>query len=1121
MRQHPLIIPIAAQALVVPKENLIKKVDLKNRLDSGENILGEEIQFDLENCFNEPSHFRKGIHIHWNIPKALKHGITQENDSIDFPAVPNRWLVVRISMQDDTALKYKSWIVQSDVIDDEANPNYAQLNEAASKIEYIKIGKKSPAIENISEGAIKKLTALSPINPYFSNIFDECEDVFGIHDDMTDSHGDEIVFDQHARFTYMILGCFDDEKYDPLAHNDLDSLRGFITNTWYNNDNQTKLDFTKYDGSFFHTNIFDVKWEENTKGGVHQGTVHIAVGNNTAEAWSALLVNLQKNNTPESIEDYITALQNKLMDDTSELGMSDLNLFRLENHSKTFTPKQNEFLWELKNIDQQKSMPDVQKGITRHDPIKETPYFPDDQVLVDQLKALNEDQGLLNRKSAELKSLQQLYYFKWYQNVKENKLIKKHDALLGNIEEIKSQLNTLAQSIAGQASNINQYLQQKFVKPDPTDNTNQPIYELIKISDEPYWEPNDPTVLFHGDGLGDVNHFHLDITDRLPCRQLTEILPALSVTFNNAAQEDETIRIEGSEINLSGLDLGTNSIFSNDAVPLLIREAILLSGNFYTYLRKFRQDQNINLTQDQIIRAQKAVIQNNLKLVKPGHQQAWEPLFLLWKVIFKTKHSDTKQITCQGFTPITPGARQSIMEYSESTASKYNKMLGQALSGFNKQLLAQLPSLQLPPVDYKHDALEMVTSLDTIDHDLINIIGQDGAYQLAPALHEGTSDAFNPLRQGVLEMINLSLIDTFGQIKTLENIQNPSEMFVSSAFSPNGQKIIPAPRIIQPSRLLWNWINPQNKKIYQDSAAVDHPIIGWIVPGFMEKQLLIYNEAGQEIMGLRYSELSQKMEEFYPLDAEINIEDLEQQRKSKINDTLRKVMDSLDVKSFLDQCENVKNLHDGSGHIQEYNPVHLLYGKPIAIARATLILETLGPVLHNPQNQFDNSYLSSFTMPVSLVNIENNNSGLVGYFLDNDYNNFTFADGKQKPIDININNPISLTIMVMSGTSFVLDSAGWLPYKSINLFSNTVDELTKDLNIRFLVSPVLSGVNEKQMITPNFGSNDWEWMHRSNVTTWQKPESIQAHNQENHHFAPVHVKEGWIRMQYLTQHKNN
>src|SRR5205085_1429403 len=59
-----------------------------------------------------------GIYLMWTLPEALRHGTQQADGTLDFPFVPNRWLVVRLFRPRGGAAvatpQAQSWVIESD-----------------------------------------------------------------------------------------------------------------------------------------------------------------------------------------------------------------------------------------------------------------------------------------------------------------------------------------------------------------------------------------------------------------------------------------------------------------------------------------------------------------------------------------------------------------------------------------------------------------------------------------------------------------------------------------------------------------------------------------------------------------------------------------------------------------------------------------------------------------------------------------------------------------------------------------------------------------------------------------------------------------------------------------------
>ncbi len=60
---------------------------------------------------NQNFTLEKGIHLHWDLPEALK---TAGSDNTKFPAVPNRWLITRKNIKHVKI--EKQWVLESDNI---------------------------------------------------------------------------------------------------------------------------------------------------------------------------------------------------------------------------------------------------------------------------------------------------------------------------------------------------------------------------------------------------------------------------------------------------------------------------------------------------------------------------------------------------------------------------------------------------------------------------------------------------------------------------------------------------------------------------------------------------------------------------------------------------------------------------------------------------------------------------------------------------------------------------------------------------------------------------------------------------------------------------------------------
>src|SRR5882672_3834784 len=127
MPQPSLIVPMSVEALCVNATAETTGVhfvgaaanfhELPVRSPDGQYLLGEPYLGQSISKFPAQT-LEPGVHLHWALPDALTHGADSDGRGIALPAVPNRWLVVRLHTrgkdQATAATELKAWIVESD-----------------------------------------------------------------------------------------------------------------------------------------------------------------------------------------------------------------------------------------------------------------------------------------------------------------------------------------------------------------------------------------------------------------------------------------------------------------------------------------------------------------------------------------------------------------------------------------------------------------------------------------------------------------------------------------------------------------------------------------------------------------------------------------------------------------------------------------------------------------------------------------------------------------------------------------------------------------------------------------------------------------------------------------------
>jgi hypothetical protein len=288
-----------------------------------------------------------GVHVHWALPDALTRGRKEDAAAaLEFPYVPNRWLVARFGTDDTGAAQpFQAWVVQSDVVTpvpsgtadantggsaflDPNNPSYMTTSandDTVIKVNQVKLGstvdiatwEQSPA-----PAGDPFLTAVGPGNPSFAAFMPFSQDVFAFVDTDLPAEGSGHTY----AFTYMVVGWFSDATT-------MDPLRGvttYIPDIWASEaawqaqtqaqrfetllaDARWSVSETVPDTppvtSLYHGTTIDVGWPVGAVGPnpIDPSKVTIAVGNTAADALAALIQDYaNKQGTP----DWKTAGQN-------------------------------------------------------------------------------------------------------------------------------------------------------------------------------------------------------------------------------------------------------------------------------------------------------------------------------------------------------------------------------------------------------------------------------------------------------------------------------------------------------------------------------------------------------------------------------------------------------------------------------------------------------------------------------------------------------------------------------------------------------------------------------------------------------------------------------------------
>lgn len=1177
MSNPKLLVPMYMEALAL-RSDKNDCVDLRPQWKRyKDSVLGNVLQPNS----NEFVKLEKGIHLHWSLPKALKHTFLKDGETT-FPYVPNRWMVVRIRTdQGIKEMPSRMWVIKSDennAIKNDKPANWVVLKD--NKFTFKNLGQAIEWTDKYDDKIAEPiLTGVGAADPYFSSFYPSSKNVFGFHDDMKD-------IDSDCTVTYVVTGWYNDPAQDPLSTLNFTAEPKTAEQIDKNQElewfkQQWKLNKGEYPNScLLHSSITNIKWNSRLKSGVPDGEVQVYAGNTAIESLSAQII--KSGNVEKSgVEELLNALQYQLLEDQeNEPGLASI---KKEIHKRGFSPKNRNVFWEITRVEaHDKHLEDKQE---------KRPHFPENNALLQDLKTLNEAQIGKNTIDHEILSLEQEYYFLWYKQA--NKTVKNYlipafdyensrKKILDKIVEAKVDRDFEIAAIKQHMKNLKLYKELSGANAE---------FELKEKQEDRFWEPNDPVLLFCGSGVGNVEKPVFQTANKeINCRIISEILTnlKLKVPYNGIFIP---VDISTKDFNISKINALDNAKIPFAELKALVYETLLLDPSLALDMalqayKKADLGEGKDKTSEIIIDFSKDVIKAQLNQEYDEHTvphesfaitkwtQAWTPLFMVWDVIYTPHDQDIKNmdllentkkwkledglyfknqsvkgtgqnIAIKGISPFSNSVSANLKRMvPDSISSKYGELnlIAQSLSGLHKYLLMQRPEIQLPPIKYDSDKFSNFKSDYIIDQDELKMIGENG-YLLGsnPGNINGIeADTFNPLRSGYLTIKNLSIVDVFGQSKKVIVNNDKANPKVICSVTLSGEEkdntIIPLPpRIIQPSRLQFNWLNSNDKIIYQDSGKMDNPVLGWLVPNYLDNSILVYDGNGNEVIMLQIvaditKEKGLKLVK-NPFPGKNVLPDLID------NPQLQKMLNSINSGSIASGIMDLAykiNLNITGGNALQNNTAALLCGQPLALVRCAVKLETLGLPYFNQRwdksGKEDTGNIETVKFALDLGNYTLEKDGLLGYFTDTESNSFyttikapDFKFSKSESFFKSNNalkmalnqEPLKLTLLMDPSAGIHL-STGILPTKFVELFNHNSGKLLSGLNISFMVAPFIADKVDPGIPIPSSVNAGWKWTHKSDVTTWQSDAAIaEGKNKQISGFKKQQVYEGWLRLNNL------
>ena len=874
-----------------------------------------------------------GIHLHWALPDGLTratHTATEQRPSDEghdgagaslaahedrmFPAVPNRWHVVRFR---DTGGRWqadKQWLVESDYLWDDNTKEAAasvsvpsrwsdegldeQKKQQKSKRPYRFMGRQKPwniPPDRVGDTYLNRpLTALGYGEPTFAAVYQNCQFVFGFHDDD--------VLGPREKRRYDVCGWYHDAAQDPLraAVNSMSDptarAKAVEARFGWRVADQKEIPAGTEIVCFVSMEI-----DGNRTSKSSSNEVELAVGNTGSEALSAYLAGtIDGGNRRETVEDQLESillvdgLAGKTLDLAARLADA--------RHEKGFVATFGGWIWMVKAEEPAVGTP--------HDAARapEAPLDPTLGVLLTELNGLEReyDEGLRTVEAARgqlfvdwCKYMRVVYpsdapwhlhetfdadRLRQFIEERETTLLTRQAAALGELwleydrdrdgnprnvtgakasPDASATTPTMAFALAEKikqalkyVADVNQERMKHQVKP----------FVLQRIPGPRFYRPTEPALLIQGEAVRATERHGQDGRDN-PDDMLECDLFATDVISRLRDQGDSTelwTLIDSLRTKKGGGDRIGFCRWQKPWHPILLEwevDLFPIDRSGHRGCDEYAEDHlerhyafaagAVELTTRQNV-AHDNESQNKKTYrgcsILTSHARHLHDDALRAYIVEHSKCSlaelDTDHKKVEAAYRDRPGVKRDdpvltafrALEVMAREAKEGKGLLSLALTGFNDALLGLHQSYQLPIEDPLGFACE-----------------QEFAERVALLVGSHNRNApddaggFDPIRGGHLVVKRLRLVDTFGQIMDLKFGEPHASCSLRANDGHRIKEIVLPPRFVQPARLNLRWLSTTDGKTETSALPTSTPICGWVVLDNLDRSLLVYDAGGRAL----------------------------------------------------------------------------------------------------------------------------------------------------------------------------------------------------------------------------------------------------------------------------------
>ncbi|ARZ72433.1 hypothetical protein SMD11_6857 [Streptomyces albireticuli] len=862
--QPPLIVPVQVDAFLV--NDRVRAIEPPGRWYADFEQLEDRQPPEPDPFDDAPGKPGLGVHVQWLLPDALRRGFQDGPAAkVEFPVVPNRWLVVRYSRPADRPEETPAaagWVVDSDFLDElDGTSAFLDPDPAADRPRPTLIGRAHDLADapwTEPEGRRKFLTAIGPGLPTFATYQPYNENVFSFHDRLTDLTGPALL-------GYAVIGWYSDPSWDILhapPEGDvralLDSLRWSTTGT---SAAPTR--------SFYAGTALGLHWDRagapplSAKPDIEVDKIDVAVGHIVTDAETAL--------HPAALDDPEASLlweafTYDLLDALDDGGETALDQ---ATRRTWFDAEHGGYSWRI--VDR--------PAVGTAWPAR-TPEQADEER--QWLAELNQVQEEHDAASRELAHLQRRLYGLWWLRGGSNRRPDGWDAAC-DAELDPRQEGTLARRVQQQLDTVfgTNGLRSRIPWGDTAGELAEAVQayaeerglapgrELQRCADPAFHSTPDPSLIVRGARLDRP----LTDEDALPCRA-----PGETVT---------------------GIRIGDGTVRPPEALPAPPLPQLPESGVLTALLGEFFLLDRAAVTPgaapgttalEEALAHQDTHVEGTVARWTRPWEQPWSPLLLIWRTTcyptpyrsgdeenwyfdgtrYRWKGENVAPDGLVGgralLTPLPPfNTRARLAQHARTyrggpvaelrelrdRAEEWDE-LSQRMEGVNNWLAQHTPATGIAPAS--DDALARLVDNSRTRVPLSEVPDP------GPASGSGTPREFRPVRAGQIVFEELRVIDRFGRSLAVINENNKESVKPYRADSVTPRKTVSPqnpyryvelpPRLLQPARLRFDFVSAgdDHHRVDVDAgpreAAGESPVCGWLIANHLSGSLLVHAPDG-------------------------------------------------------------------------------------------------------------------------------------------------------------------------------------------------------------------------------------------------------------------------------------